>query len=442
MRVWKGFATRVLFFSAFLLGTGAPGFAQPPGSSSEPAFVKTLIDYPGPLYIFVFDVDGNLTPLQGPGSRNIRVFLWEEYTSPLQDPSKIKTPPFVDIPLVDWERGVESKVRAYHKTPLKYLFGHYETASPGLSNNIRNPGNSFEDEKVRLSNGVELNPRDYYLDPKRSFYQFRTDDDMHLFQSVKAMAESGNFGPMFPIFKMVSDPSFPAMTMALTMGGSSGVEWSLFTDHLVQTGHLSPGSEFDRVFALTSPSLQTHDPASASQFMRAETPNARRKSVILEYLIDHVLSRRVDRSHGSFPWPNVLTYYEDTLSFVSSAAELFERKIRGIRTVDERGLPAGPPIKLVLANSAPLVQYQALTPAQTANPQALSSGSKDLASIMVYNSDFILGKQSLVEKINRKSLEGVAVESLKQTFGVSETIAKAVLNGELPCSVLLTRETE
>ena len=176
--------------------------------------------------------------------------------------------------------------------------------------------------------------------------------------------------------------------------------------------------------------------------MRAETPNARRKSVILEYLIDHVLSRRVDRSHGSFPWPNVLTYYEDTLSFVSSAAELFERKIRGIRTVDERGLPAGPPIKLVLANSAPLVQYQALTPAQTANPQALSSGSKDLASIMVYNSDFILGKQSLVEKINRKSLEGVAVESLKQTFGVSETIAKAVLNGELPCSVLLTRETE
>jgi hypothetical protein len=258
--------------------------------------------------------------------------------------------------------------------------------------------------------------------------------------SVKAMAESGNFGPMFPIFKMVSDPAFPAMTLALTMGGNSGVEWSLFTDHLIQTGHLEPGSAFDRVFALTNPSLQTNDPSSTSQYMRAETPNARRKTAILEYLIDHVLSRRIDRTHGAFPMPNVLTYFEDTLSFVAGAAELFERKIRGIRTVDEKGVHGSPPIRLVIANTAPLNQYQALTPAQTSNPQALSSGTKELASVMVYHSDFIMGRQSVVERINRKSLEGVAVESLKQTFGVSEVVAKAVLLGELPCSVLLTRE--
>jgi hypothetical protein len=174
--------------------------------------------------------------------------------------------------------------------------------------------------------------------------------------------------------------------------------------------------------------------------MRAETPNARRKTAILEYLIDHVLSRRIDRTHGAFPMPNVLTYFEDTLSFVAGAAELFERKIRGIRTVDEKGGHGSPPIRLVIANTAPLNQYQALTPAQTSNPQALSSGTKELASVMVYHSDFIMGRQSVVERINRKSLEGVAVESLKQTFGVSEVVAKAVLLGELPCSVLLTRE--
>jgi hypothetical protein len=440
MRDSKGFGRTVLLLGLLLaLGGGNAGAQDAP---TEPAFVNTLVNYPGPLYIFVFDYDGNLSPLQGPGARNIRVFLWEEYTSPLQDPKMIATPAFVDIPLSDWERGVESKVRAYHRTPLKFLFGHYETASPGLTHNIRNPGNSFEDEKLRLSNGAEINPRDYYVDPRRSFHEFKTSEAAHLVASVRAMAESGNFGPMFRIFKMVSDPAFPAMTMVLTMGGNSGVEWSLGTDHLVQTGHLAPGSAFDWVFALTNPALQTHDPSSASQFMRAELPNSRRKALILEYLIDHVLSRRIDRTNGAFPAPNVLTYFEDTLSFVGSAAELFERKVRGVRTVDERGGAGSPPIRLVIANTAPLSQYQSLTPAQTANPQALSSGSKDLASVMVYHSNFILGQQSVVERINRKSLEGVAIESLKQTFNVSETVAKAVWKGELPCSVLLTKESE
>ena len=233
---------------------------------------------------------------------------------------------------------------------------------------------------------------------------------------------------------------FPALTMALTMGASSGIEWTLGTDHLIETGHLSPGSAFDRVFALTNPSLQTYDPASVSQYLRAETPNGKRKAIILEYLIDHVLSRRIDRTNGQFPLPNVLTYFEDTLSFVSSAAELFERKMRGVRSADRQGNPGGPPIKLVIANTAPLYQYQSLTPSQTANPQALSSGSSDLASVMVYRSDFILGQRSAVERINRKSLTGVAVESLKQTFDVSESIAKGVLTGETPCTALTTKE--
>jgi hypothetical protein len=61
---------------------------------------------------------------------------------------------------------------------------------------------------------------------------------------------------------------------------------------------------------------------------------------------------------------------------------------------------------------------------------------------MVFQSDFILGRQSAVERINRKSLDGVAVEALKQTFNVPESVAKAVLQGELPCSKLLLRETE
>ncbi|NDG85335.1 MAG: hypothetical protein EBX52_09920, partial [Proteobacteria bacterium] len=114
----------------------------------------------------------------------------------------------------------------------------------------------------------------------------------------------------------------------------------------------------------------------------------------------------------------------------------------GVRSVDEHGAPGSAPMKLIIANTAPLSQYQALTPAQTANPQALSSGSKDLASVMVFNSDFILGKQSAVERINRKSLEGVAAETLKQAFGVTDAVAKAVLRGEAPCSVLLSKESE
>ena len=440
MRDWKGLGFWILLLNGMIGWSAQIADAAPP--NEEPAFVNTLVNYPGPLYLFVFDVDGNLTPLQGKGSRPIRVFQWNEHTSPLHDPTRSGEPAFVDIPVTDWERGVESRVRAYHRTPLKYLFGHYETANPGLTHNIRNPGNSFEDEKLRLSSGVEINPRDYYVDPNRSFHLYRSNEGSPLVDAVVEMAESRNFGPMFPIFKMVSDPSFPAMTMALTMGGNSGIEWSLFTDHLVQTGHLAPGSAFDRVFALTNPALQTNDPSSASQFMRSEVPNSKKKNIILEYLIDHVLSRRVDRTHGAFPYPNVLTYFEDTLSLVSSAAELFERKVRGVRAVDERGVPGSPPVKLVIANTAPLSQYQSLTPSQTSNPQALSSGSKELASVMVFQSDFILGRQSAVERINRKSLDGVAVEALKQTFNVPESVAKAVLQGELPCSKLLLRETE
>jgi hypothetical protein len=138
----------------------------------------------------------------------------------------------------------------------------------------------------------------------------------------------------------------------------------------------------------------------------------------------------------------VLTYFEDTLSFVSAAADLFERKIRGVRAVGERGVQGAPPIKLVIANTAPLSQYQSLSPAQTSNPQALSSGSKELSSVMVFNSDFIMGRQSVIDRINRKSLNGVAVEALKQTFNVSEALAKSVLIGETPCSALLHKETE
>ncbi len=439
MRDWKRLVSTVLLFGSSILCFTESVHAS---GSGDPKFVNTLVNYPGPLRIFVFDIDGNVTPLQGEGARTIRVFLWNEYTSPFHDPTQQKVPQYVDIPLNDWERGVESKVRAYHRTPLKYLFGHYETAHPGMPQNIRNPGNSFEDEKLRLSNGVELNPRDYYVDPNRSYHQFRSSPETTpLVDAVKAMAAAGNFGPMFPVFKMVSDPTFPAMTMALTMGGNSGLEWSISTDHLIETGHLEPGSAFDRVFALTNPSLQIHDPASASQYMRAETPGAKRKTAVLEYLIDHILSRRIDRTHGAFPEPNVLAYFEDTLSFVSAAAELFERKIRGVRAVDARGAPGAPPIKLIIANTAPLSQYQSLTPAQTSNPQALSSGSKDLSSVMVFNSDFILGKQSVIERINRKSMEGVAVETIKQAFNVSETVAKAVLKGETPCSVLVSKES-
>ncbi|NDG84898.1 MAG: hypothetical protein EBX52_07665, partial [Proteobacteria bacterium] len=311
MRDWKKLISALKFASGLVavLGIGIQGNtarAQMAPGQDEAKFVNTLVNYPGPLRIFVFDIDGNITPLQGEGARTIRVFRWNEYTSPVYDPVQQNAPEYVDIPLSDWERGVESKVRAYHRTPLKYLFGHYETAHPGMTQNVRNPGNSFEDEKVRLSNGLELNPRDYYVDPNRSFHQFRTSGNQTpLVDAVKAMAASGNFGPMFPLFKMVSSPEFPAMTMALTMGGNSQLEWTISTDHLVETGHLAPGSAFDRVFALTNPSLQTHDAASASQYMRAELPNAKRKTLILEYLIDHVLSRRMDRTHGAFPEPNV-----------------------------------------------------------------------------------------------------------------------------------------
>ncbi len=450
MRVWKGldFAVRArgalcvwgLALSCSLHLVWTPN-AEAQEAPLEPGFVNTLVNYQGPLRIFVFDIDGNVTPIQGEGSRPIRVFLWNEYTSPLSDPSRQSTPRYIDIPLSDWERGVESKVRAYHRTPLKYLFGHYESANPGSPHNVRTPGNSFQDEKIKLSNGIELNPRDYYLDPVRSFEQFRTQpESTPLVDAVKAMAASGNFGPMFPVFKLASDPNFPVMTMALTMGGNSGIEWSIATDHLIESGHLAPGSAFDRVFALTNPSLQTHDEASVSQYLRAETPSAKRKSVILEYLIDYVLSRRIDRTNGAFPLPNVLTYFEDTPSLVASAADLFERKIRGIRSTDGRGGVGSPPLKLILANTAPLSQYQALHPAQTANPQALSAGTQTLASVMVFRSDFILGLKPMIERINKKNLEGVAVEALKQTFDVSEKTVKAVLNGEAPCSALLSKE--
>jgi hypothetical protein len=38
-------------------------------------------------------------------------------------------------------------------------------------------------------------------------------------------------------------------------------------------------------------------------------------------------------------------------------------------------------------------------------------------------------------------MEGVAVETIKQAFNVSETVAKAVLKGETPCSVLVSKES-
>jgi hypothetical protein len=101
--------------------------------------MKAAALYPGPLRIFVYDYDGNVGPIKGPGSGYIRVFLWNEPNTPFYDlaATDAPPPPYIDIPMVDWERGLPNEIANYRNVPLKHLIGTYVQEGRG----IRNEGN-------------------------------------------------------------------------------------------------------------------------------------------------------------------------------------------------------------------------------------------------------------------------------------------------------------
>lgn len=387
--------------------------------------------YQGPLRIFNFDYDLNISSGEGD---YINIFLWNEATSSYNDIANSGLPEVIKVPIRDWEHGIEDPHSKYNRIPVYMLVGSYYDG--GMR--IQNPGNSYFDQPIKLSNGEQVNPRFYYIDPQRSYADvFRTSlskGNYPLAEGALRMVSLGRFGKAFPLFKLVSRPDVPAYTFASTIRGNLFVEWEMWTENLINAGELVPGSKFDRIRAYSNPGLSYNEKASGSTIGRADGEFSKKKIIEFGQDIDNLLTMRIDRTNINNPKPNVYVFSDDNVNTIKRAKELFESKIKGVKDYDGNMYRAHAPIRLILWNTAPKWAYQPLANEQNPNKAALSDGPMDLAEVMLFDSDYRYSLGAVpYQKFNPKN---PVAKIVSLAFGVSEQTVISVMQGKLSCNAL------
>lgn len=397
---------------------------------------KSTNEYMGPLRVFIYDVDGVVMGFNS--GETFPVFLWHESTSPFHDVASSGLPQVIEVPKADWENGVRSEIPQYDRMPIKDLVGSYHDISKG----IRSPGNSYYDKPITLSNGQQLNPRLYYQDAVRTHRAFRTNlAEKHtpLLEAAATMIGNKDFGPAFDLLALTTRRSLPVKSMLLTFRGHEEYEWELFKKQLIKSGYFESDADIERVFALNNPKLTINDPTSASQFGRSDMSLAKKKVLILEYIIDYVLPRRIDRENPENPRPNVLLYAEDNPKIAEMVRDLFLKKVRAVRDRDNYMNIYQPPLRLILWNLAPEWYYEEMPNALKDNPRALANKPVDLDQIMVFDSNarYQTGTQ-LDQRFNPANEKAAITKILSLAFDVSEATASKVLSRKTDCAALLT----
>jgi hypothetical protein len=392
-------------------------------------------EYAGPYLRIILDKDKTAF---GNSGITFKVLRLRSSPSAFLDITAASIPPSIDIPMEDWEFGVPSDIPQYNMVPLKLLVGKYHDGQM----NYPDFGNSYYDIPIKLTNGKEINPRHYYIDPVQTYAKFRTDEENGIYpllEAVEVMIKTKDFGPLFRILALAARPELPVHISILSASGHSQKEWDMVVKRLIEEGLFAPGSKIDVIYSMNNPALNWNDATSTSQYGRYEDGSVKDKMTILTEEIDNVLTRRIDRENGDTPRPNVLMYGDDNPDMLEAARELFDTKVRAVLDHDLKMRLGLPPIRLILVNVA---HEQYLTPvpsALTSNPSALSDQASKTTRISVYDSNFrYKAGAAAVQKIETKDKD-IEVTAIAQFFGVSEAEAKRALSGDVNCDALLKR---
>lgn len=235
------------------------------------AFITTFLIYaPGVQAekLVIFDFDGTLVESR------------EEYHGSFQTPYILYRIDNRSTTLQNAAEGPEEiEISTSDFQKFRKQFGH----GPGRTGQTN--------YKVRLEDGREIYPGEYFLISPKSFRYFFEGPEGHnyLLENFKTAEQKGNWkGLYWPLFEQLLSDEEAAKTVGImTARGQSKKEWKEFFDYLISKGYLKYPPQLDRVYNVSRDEFGAFNPLGSI---------AKRKLGLFRVIVEPLIRTRLSEN--------------------------------------------------------------------------------------------------------------------------------------------------